>query len=170
MGGLKYMEEQNYIHRDIRADNVLVGENEYGILYKVGDFELAGLIKEDVYKIRVGTKYPVRWTAIEAITHRTYTIKSDVWSFGILLTEIITKGARPYHDLTDDKELIAKIQTGYRMTKHSLPATEDIKKTWPDALMELMKRCWHHEEMERPSFSDIYSQLSEPRFLELDHS
>lgn len=51
---------------------------------------------ENVYEAKEGTKFPVKWTALEAITENKFTIKSDVWSFGILLYEIVTFGQTPY--------------------------------------------------------------------------
>ena len=55
---------------------------------------------EDYYVAREGTKFPVKWTAPEAIHNGKFTIKSDVWSFGILLHEIITFGQMPYPSKT----------------------------------------------------------------------
>lgn len=49
-----------------------------------------------MYEAREGTKFPVKWTALEAINENRFTIKSDVWSFGILLYEIVTFGQMPY--------------------------------------------------------------------------
>lgn len=91
--GMAYLESQNYIHRDLAARNVLVGSNN---IVKVADFGLARIIKEEVYEARVGTRFPIKWTAPEAINYNKFTIKSDVWSFGILLTEIVTYGRTPY--------------------------------------------------------------------------
>jgi len=51
---------------------------------------------ENVYEAKEGTKFPVKWTAPEAIHDNKFTIKSDVWSFGILLYEIMTFGSMPY--------------------------------------------------------------------------
>ena len=91
--GMAYLESQNYIHRDLAARNVLVGENN---IVKIADFGLARVIKEDEYEARVGARFPIKWTAPEAINYSKFSIKSDVWSFGILLTELITYGRTPY--------------------------------------------------------------------------
>ena len=73
--------------------NVLVGENN---IVKIADFGLARLIKEDEYEARVGARFPIKWTAPEAANYSRFSIKSDVWSFGILLTELVTYGRIPY--------------------------------------------------------------------------
>ena len=91
--GMAYLESQNYIHRDLAARNVLVGENN---VVKIADFGLARLIKEDEYEARVGARFPIKWTAPEAANYSKFSIKSDVWSFGILLTELVTYGRIPY--------------------------------------------------------------------------
>lgn len=54
------------------------------------------LIKEDEYEARVGARFPIKWTAPEAANYSRFSIKSDVWSFGILLTELVTYGRLPY--------------------------------------------------------------------------
>ena len=91
--GMAYLESQNYIHRDLAARNVLVGDNN---IVKIADFGLARLIKEDEYEARVGARFPIKWTAPEAANFSRFSIKSDVWSFGILLTELVTYGRIPY--------------------------------------------------------------------------
>ncbi|KAI0983979.1 hypothetical protein GJ496_011573, partial [Pomphorhynchus laevis] len=94
--GMAYLETQNYIHRDLAARNILVSEN---LSVKIADFGLARLIKEyqgGVYDAKEGSKFPIKWTAPEAALYNKFTIKSDVWSFGILLTELITYGRTPY--------------------------------------------------------------------------
>ena len=63
---------------------------------KIADFGLARLIKEDEYEARVGARFPIKWTAPEAANYSRFSIKSDVWSFGILLTELVTYGRIPY--------------------------------------------------------------------------
>ncbi|MEQ2200107.1 Tyrosine-protein kinase yes, partial [Xenoophorus captivus] len=91
--GMAFIERMNYIHRDLRAANILVGEN---LVCKIADFGLARLIEDNEYTARQGAKFPIKWTAPEAALYGRFTIKSDVWSFGILLTELVTKGRVPY--------------------------------------------------------------------------
>ncbi|NXE70520.1 BLK kinase, partial [Calcarius ornatus] len=88
----KGSKRMNFIHRDLRAANILVSET---LCCKIADFGLARLI-ENEYLAQEGAKFPIKWTAPEAINYGVFTIKSDVWSFGILLTEIITFGRIPY--------------------------------------------------------------------------
>ncbi|KAE8623959.1 hypothetical protein XENTR_v10005787 [Xenopus tropicalis] len=91
--GMAYIERMNYIHRDLRAANILVGDN---LICKIADFGLARLIEDNEYTARQGAKFPIKWTAPEAALYGKFTIKSDVWSFGIMVCELVTKGRIPY--------------------------------------------------------------------------
>ena len=106
--GMAYLEEHSYIHRDLAARNILVGE---GNVCKVADFGLARVIKEDIYNPREGTKFPIKWTAPEAALYNRYTIKSDVWSYGVLVYEIMTRGSMPYPGMSNRLELKAAPQS-----------------------------------------------------------
>ena len=91
--GMAYLENQNFIHRDVRAANMLVGNNN---VVKVADFGLARVVEDDEYTAHAETKFPIKWTAPEAAFDRHFSTKSDVWSFGVLLYEMITYGRVPY--------------------------------------------------------------------------
>lgn len=91
--GMAYLEKAKYIHRDLAARNILVGDNN---VCKVADFGLARVITEEEYTARQGAKFPIKWTAPEAALLGRFTIKSDVWSYGIVLYEMITYGHVPY--------------------------------------------------------------------------
>ncbi|XP_056284306.1 tyrosine-protein kinase SRK2 [Pseudoliparis swirei] len=154
--GMAFLELQNYIHRDLAARNVLVGENN---ICKVADFGLARVFmkeNENVYEAREGTKFPVKWTAPEAIHDNKFSIKSDVWSFGILLYEIMTFGQTPYPSMTNF-QVVQKLATGYRM-----PCPPNC----PKVMYDIMTDCWKEEEQDRPTFETLHWKLED--FYDID--
>ncbi|XP_013889474.1 proto-oncogene tyrosine-protein kinase Src isoform X2 [Austrofundulus limnaeus] len=146
--GMAYVERMNYVHRDLRAANILVGEN---LICKVADFGLARLIEDNEYTARQGAKFPIKWTAPEAALYGRFTIKSDVWSFGILLTELATKGRVPYPGMVN-REVLDQVERGYRM-----PCPAEC----PGSLHELMLTCWRKEPEERPTFEYLQGFLED---------
>ena len=82
----------------------------------MADFGLSRLMDSDIYNAREGAKFPIKWTAPEAATKKEYTTKSDVWSFGILLYELVTHGSNPYPGMSNNEALQA-VLNGYRMPK-----------------------------------------------------
>uniref|UniRef100_A0A8C5HHW4 Tyrosine-protein kinase n=1 Tax=Gouania willdenowi TaxID=441366 RepID=A0A8C5HHW4_GOUWI len=146
--GMAFIEKMNYIHRDLRAANILVGEN---LVCKIADFGLARLIEDNEYTARQGAKFPIKWTAPEAALYGRFTIKSDVWSFGILLTELVTKGRVPYPGMVN-REVLEQVERGYQM-----PCPQGC----PESLHEMMKLCWKKEPDERPTFEYLQSFLED---------
>uniref|UniRef100_A0A4W5NDM4 non-specific protein-tyrosine kinase n=1 Tax=Hucho hucho TaxID=62062 RepID=A0A4W5NDM4_9TELE len=153
--GMAYLELQNYIHRDLAARNVLVGENN---ICKVADFGLARVFMVGISLSfsKEGTKFPVKWTAPEAIHSGKFTIKSDVWSFGILLYEIMTFGGTPYPTMTN-YQVVQKLPTGYRMPNPT---------NCPKVMYEIMSDCWKENENDRPTFETLQWKLE--GFFDLD--
>lgn len=90
--GMIYLHNQNVIHRDLSARNVLCKEEDGQLTVKVADFGLSRLVKEDYY-LSETVSLPVKWCAIEVLKFRKFTTKSDVWSFGVLMWEIYEHGA-----------------------------------------------------------------------------
>lgn len=146
--GMAFIEEQNYIHRDLRAANILVSDT---LSCKIADFGLARLIEDNEYTAKEGAKFPIKWTAPEAINYGIFTIKSDVWSFGILLTEIVTHGRIPYPGMTNP-EVIQNLERGYRMVRPD---------NCPEELYHLMMLCWKERPEDRPTFDYLRSVLED---------
>ncbi|KAG5281847.1 hypothetical protein AALO_G00049450 [Alosa alosa] len=144
--GMAYLEDRHIVHRDLAARNILVGDD---LICKVADFGLARIIKDSVYTASRSTKIPVRWTAPEAALYQRFSVKSDVWSFGVLLYEMMSRGKMPY-DGKSNKEVLEILASGYR-----LPSPHKC----PPNIYRIMLECWNPEPSKRPSFHALHSQL-----------
>ena len=156
--GMAYLEERNIIHRDLAARNILVGKNS---IFKVTNFEMARVINEgNTFDAHNETRHTMsyKWTAPEAIIQKLYSIKSDVWSFGVVLYEIITCGRPPYAFMSG-QEVLEKLNHGYRM-----PQPDECL----DELYHIMLDCWQEEPVNRPAFKTLQCQL-EQLFMAYDH-
>ncbi|XP_014033016.1 ephrin type-A receptor 7 [Salmo salar] len=146
--GMKYLTEMGFVHRRLAAHKVLVNAS---LGCKVSGFRPLQEDKmEAIYSAMHGGKSVVLWTAPEAIQYHRYSSASDVWSFGIVMWEVMSYGERPYWDM-GNQDVIKAIEDGFR-----LPAPMNC----PPHLHQLMLDCWQKERTERPTFSQIHSALS----------
>nr|XP_022338524.1 ephrin type-B receptor 1-B-like isoform X3 [Crassostrea virginica] len=147
--GMRYLSNMGYVHRDLAARNILINDN---LVCKVADFGLSREIDIDTtdgaYTTK-GGKIPVRWTAPEAIAFRKFTSASDVWSYGVVMWEVVSYGERPYWNWSN-QDVIRAVDRGYR-----LPPPMDC----PEALHQLMLDCWQKERGNRPKFDIIVKSL-----------
>jgi serine/threonine protein kinase len=146
LDGMIYLEQWKTIHRDLRTANVLVGLND---VCKISDF---GLMLESNSR-DANTKFPIRWTAPEAIRDVTqFSTKSDVWSFGILMVEVVTMGGNPYPELKDTKDVQHYVLSG---KVHPRPAE------CPQSLYDCLKICWIKDAGRRPNFPGLRNTMEE---------
>ncbi|XP_048581123.1 ephrin type-B receptor 1-B isoform X2 [Nematostella vectensis] len=151
--GMDYLSSINFIHRDLAARNILVSEN---MTTKVSDFGLSRELDDlsdnpDSEYQTQGGKIPVRWTAPEAIKYRKFSSASDVWSYGILLWEIMSFSERPYWGW-DNFQVMERVEGGYR-----LPSPMNC----PKIVHNLMLDCWHKDKCKRPKFVDIVQRIED---------
>ncbi|KAL6429262.1 hypothetical protein ACFW04_008165 [Cataglyphis niger] len=149
--GMEYLASKKIIHRDLAARNVLVDHNK---LCKIADFGMSRFANEDgeVIETRHGRNaLPIRWMAPESLIYSLFTTKTDVWSFGILMWEIVTLGSTPYPDMTA-REVMRNVHNGYRLERPSHCRSE---------LFRVISRCWHADPDRRPEFQTLRRDLAQ---------
>ncbi|GFR72109.1 receptor protein-tyrosine kinase [Elysia marginata] len=146
-GGMVYLSDRGYVHRDLATRNCLVGDN---LTVKISDFGLARNVHSmDYYRGSDRDAVPIRWMPPEAILYNKFSSQSDVWSFGVLLWEVFSYAFQPYYGLTHE-EVIAALRAG---------RTLDPPEAAPPAVYSLMKSCWRMKPSSRPSFSSLHKCL-----------
>uniref|UniRef100_A0A8C1BEE1 Tyrosine-protein kinase receptor n=1 Tax=Cyprinus carpio carpio TaxID=630221 RepID=A0A8C1BEE1_CYPCA len=145
--GMEYLSLQGFLHRDLAARNCMLGDDLHVC---VADFGLSKNIYSSNYYRQKNMKVnmPVRWMAIESLSDFLYTTKSDVWSFGITMWEITSRGKVPYPGITGH-DLLDFLENGHRLKQ----GDNDSK------LYELMLSCWHRDPSQRPGFGELGQSL-----------
>ncbi|MED6194576.1 hypothetical protein PIB30_029846 [Stylosanthes scabra] len=141
--GMEYLHRNNIIHRDLKTANLLMDTDN---VVKVADFGVARFLnQEGVMTAETGT---YRWMAPEVINHQPYDQKADVFSFSIVLWELVTAKV-PYDTMTPLQAALG-VRQGLRpeLPKHGHPK-----------LLYLMQRCWEADPSNRPSFQEITVEL-----------
>ncbi|KAK0049963.1 tyrosine-protein kinase Fer, partial [Biomphalaria pfeifferi] len=146
--GMLYLEQMEIVHRDLRAQNVLVGENKE---IKISDFGIALDLKKEskLYNDLSDSSFPIKWTSPEAAIKRKFSSKSDVWSFGAFMYEIITRGQDPYGDLPNDS-ILKMLKEG---KSKILPRVKPLD--IPDQYWNMIQKCCRQKPAKRPSFKTL---------------
>lgn len=145
---LAYLEKEKFIHRNIGARNVLVGEHDK---VKLAGFGMTKCADDRDFNFRNGLKMAIKWMAPEVLLYNMYSTKADVWSFGVLMMEVLTQGREPYQGMRS-KEAFEHVQQGYRMPKPD---------TCPMAVYDLILLCWSINPPSRPNFDFLNTSLQD---------
>ncbi|XP_033097658.1 receptor tyrosine-protein kinase erbB-4-like isoform X2 [Anneissia japonica] len=145
--GMVYLEDKHIIHRDLAARNVLVlSPNQV----KITDFGLAKFLEVEEHEYKSdGGKMPIKWLALECIMYRKFTHKSDVWSFGVTLWELMTFGQKPYERVRA-RDMPEILERGERLSQPPI-CTIDV--------YMLMVKCWLLDPESRPTFKQLSDEL-----------
>uniref|UniRef100_A0A672I2I9 receptor protein-tyrosine kinase n=1 Tax=Salarias fasciatus TaxID=181472 RepID=A0A672I2I9_SALFA len=144
--GMDYLNSQGFLHRDLAARNCMLGDD---LRVCVADFGLSKKIySKNYYRQKVAVRLPIKWMSMESLSESLYSSKSDVWSFGVTMWEIMSRGRTPYPGV-HNHELLDLLQSGYR-----LKAPEDC-----DHKYQVMRSCWDPDPARRPGFGELYQDL-----------
>ena len=152
--GMIQLELSKCIHRDLAARSILVGENN---ICKISNFHYA---QDDSHGYDLTVIPAVKWTAPEVLSATAYSTKSDVWSFGVVLFEMITHGQAPYADMTDEQVTDKVVNENYRIP---------FPKSCPERLYSMMLHCWKTDPISRPTFETLQWQLEDFYILTDDY-
>uniref|UniRef100_A0AAQ5YKJ4 Mitogen-activated protein kinase kinase kinase 12 n=1 Tax=Amphiprion ocellaris TaxID=80972 RepID=A0AAQ5YKJ4_AMPOC len=143
-GGMNYLHLHKIIHRDLKSPNMLITHDD---LVKISDFGTSKELSDKSTKMSfAGT---VAWMAPEVIRNEPVSEKVDIWSFGVVLWEMLT-GEIPYKDV-DSSAII----WGVGNNSLQLPIPESC----PDGFKILLRQCWNCKPRNRPSFRQILLHL-----------
>jgi hypothetical protein len=137
--GMIHLHKHNIVHGNLTAKNILLSRNGDP---KISDYGLLNLA------VRTGAG-PLRWMAPESLKNQEFTLKSDVWMFGVVVWEIVTQ-QEPYQDIDD-----IHFSSGQQFAATSLQIPDQC----PTFLKEIMEKCWQTDPSERPTFEDIRLKL-----------
>ncbi|XP_017886547.1 uncharacterized protein LOC108628852 [Ceratina calcarata] len=151
---LSYLAQLKYVHRDVASRNCLLNAQR---IVKLGDFGMTRpMYENDYYKFNRRGMLPVRWMAPESLGLGIFTPASDVWSYGVLLYEIITFGSFPFQGMSNN-EVLTHVKAG-----NSLVVPKGIK----PLLENLIYSCWRVDHTKRPTAPDIVDFLAKnPQIL-----
>ncbi|KAH7680844.1 Dual-specificity kinase protein [Dioscorea alata] len=143
--GMNYLHQNNVIHRDLKTANLLIDEHR---VVKVADFGVARLQNQGGDMTAETGTY--RWMAPEVINHQRYDQKADVFSFAVVLWELLTSKI-PYDTLTPLQAALG-VRQGLR---------PELPENTHPILSDLIQRCWEADPAKRPSFAEIIVELEE---------
>eukprot|EP00178_Gracilaria_changii_P005184 TRINITY_DN1846_c0_g1_i1.p1 TRINITY_DN1846_c0_g1~~TRINITY_DN1846_c0_g1_i1.p1 ORF type:complete len:1216 (+),score=181.88 TRINITY_DN1846_c0_g1_i1:4484-8131(+) len=140
--GMRYLHDSKLLHRDLKSSNLLL-DKDYNC--KVGDFGLTRISKGSAAAQMTGQCGTFQYMAVEVLANKPYSEKADVFSFGILLWEIVARKL-PYFGMQPMQVGMAVLNQGLRPT---------IPRECPPSLAKLMRSCWDSDPNRRPSFTQL---------------
>ena len=145
--GMAELEKKGFVHCNLKCSNILIDKD---LVCKIAGFSKVLCLKSgEKYKIHKSYRIAVRWQAPEVLSDYKYSVKSDVWSFGVFLSELCTYGDKPYPEMKAD-EVKRLVENKKKMIQ---------PKNCPKEVYKLMKECFDSNIEKRPTFDTLHRQL-----------
>jgi serine/threonine protein kinase len=145
---MDYLSKLKFVHRDLASRNCLLDAN---LCVKIADFGLSRDIYEKNY-YRIGNsvcKLPIKWMSPESIEKCIFNTKTDVWSYGVLVWELFTRGITPYLHIQNDF-IFRHLNQGNRLPKPNY---------CPKRIYLILLKCWSENPKSRPSFAALSERM-----------
>jgi len=144
--GMFHLHTENIIHRDLAARNVLLNAN---FVVKISDFGMSRVLAVSKFNQTRSETGPIKWMAPESLRMKEYSTYSDIWSFGVVIWEILVR-QEPYSETKDQIQVALDIVNGKTL---QIP-------TWtPLILKKIINQCFQYEPTKRGTFDQINSAL-----------
>lgn len=143
--GMLFIERNKFVHRDLASRNCMI---QTDLTVKLGDLGLSKAYMTDYFS-QGDVMLPIRWMAPECFKNRVFSIESDVWSYGVVIWEILTLAELPFRGLSNE-EVLHQVGGGLTLIP---PRCSPIE------LQKVMLQCWMKDSACRPSFLQLLTQL-----------
>lgn len=153
--GMNYLHSQKILHLDLKPNNILLDQNLYPRICDFGESRLTNLTNVDISNSSY-TATPF-YTAPEIFSERTFSSKSDVFSFGIIFYEILS-GKSPYNRYKSVNKLKNEIKKGKR---------PDLAFITDKHIQNFLKKCWSPYPNKRPTFKEVIEEVKLERYRQL---
>lgn len=170
--GLKHMHSHGFAHTDLSARNCLIAPD---LSAKLGDYGTGVEKYPEDYYIIGDRALPIRWSAPESlnctdttIETQEITLKANMWSYAVLLWEIVSWGERPYNDMNDEQVIQMILSLKKQVSPNGTRLLQSYLVNCPSNICQVTRLCLNINAKDRPSLDDVRQILLNEHSAHID--